>query len=64
MKHPELNVLAIEEDGHRYVFIYTDDDSGVVLRELGRCAADPELTFTWRDAAVLSLKVRERARVT
>jgi hypothetical protein len=28
------------------------------LQTLGRYAADPELSFTWYDAAILSQKVR------
>ncbi len=58
----EVNVLAMIKGDDRYVFLYTDDQSRDALRMLGRFAADPELNFTWYDAAVLSKKVREVAR--
>ena len=34
------------------------------LRTLGRFASNPELSFTWYDAAVLSQKVRHNAPKT
>lgn len=53
-----LNVLALVKDSERYVFLYDDASPGALLQQLGRYAADPELSFTWYDAAVLSQKVR------
>ena len=32
-----------------------------MLRTLGRYAADPELSFSWYDAAIMSKKIRELA---
>ena len=55
-----LNVLALVKDGERFIFLYDDQSSPQVLQTLGRFAADPELCFTWYDAAVLSQKVREK----
>ncbi|MGH7199432.1 MAG: hypothetical protein ACREJB_02435 [Planctomycetaceae bacterium] len=55
----EMNVLALIKERERYVFLYDDDSPAVLLQELGRSAADPELSFTWYDAAVLSQKVRQ-----
>ena len=46
----EVSIVAIVKDEERYVFMY-DDDS--------RAASDPELSFTWYDAAVLSQKIRK-----
>jgi hypothetical protein len=53
-----VNVLALLKDGERYVFLYDDQSLPQLLQTLGRYAADPELSFSWYDAAVLSQKVR------
>ncbi|WP_437201615.1 hypothetical protein [Planctomicrobium sp. SH664] len=53
-----INVIALVKDGERYVFLYDDQSAPQLLQTLGRYAADPELNFTWYDAAVLSQKVR------
>jgi hypothetical protein len=53
-----INVLALVKDGERFVFLYDDESCAQLLQTLGRYAADPELCFSWYDAAVLSQKVR------
>jgi hypothetical protein len=53
-----MNVLALVKGSERYVFLYDDNSSPELLRTLGRFAADPQLSFTWYDAAILSQKVR------
>ncbi len=53
-----VNVLALVKDGERYVFLYDEKSVSTLLQTLGRYAADPELNFSWYDAAVLSQKVR------
>lgn len=55
-----LNVLALVKDGERFIFLYDDHSTPQVLQTLGKFAADPELCFTWYDAAVLSQKVRHK----
>lgn len=57
-----INVIALVKDGERFVFLYDDDSSAQLLQTLGRYAADPELNFSWYDAAVLSQKVRRLAQ--
>lgn len=57
----EINVLAMIKGEERYIFVYNDQNRVEMLRTLGRYAADPELSFTWFDAAVMSKKVREMA---
>ena len=54
----ELDVLALVKDTERYIFLYDEDSSDVLLQQLGQFAADKELSRTWYDAAVLSQKVR------
>ena len=46
----------------RYVFLYDDASRAETLRVLGRYASNPELSFTWYDAAVLSQKIRQESR--
>lgn len=57
-----MNVLALVKDSERYVFLYDDESPDAILHQLGRYAADPELSFTWYDAAILSQKVRRQRR--
>lgn len=54
----DVNVLALVKGKERYVFLYDDSQHAEALRALGRHASDPELSFTWYDAAVLSKKIR------
>jgi hypothetical protein len=57
-----VNVLALVKEGERDVFLYDDQSSAALLQTLGRYAANPELSFSWYDAAVLSQKVRKLKR--
>ena len=54
----DINVLALVKGTERYVFLYNDASRAETLRTLGRYASNPELSFTWYDAAVLSQKIR------
>ncbi|MFO0918726.1 MAG: hypothetical protein U0872_10480 [Planctomycetaceae bacterium] len=56
-----VNVLALMKNGERYVFLYDDQSVETLLTTLGRYASDPELSFSWYDAAVLSQRVRQQA---
>ena len=57
----EINVLALVKGTERYVFLYDDANRAEALRTLGRYASNPDLSFTWYDAAVLSQKIRQEA---
>lgn len=57
----DVNVLALVKGQERYIFLYGDSQQAEVLRALGRHASNPELSFSWYDAAVLSRKVRSEA---
>lgn len=61
MNNPDINVLAMMKGEERYIFLYNDENRVEMLRTLGRYAADPQLSFSWYDAAVMSKKVREIA---
>jgi hypothetical protein len=58
----DINVLALVKGQERYVFLYDDQSRAETLRMLGRYASNPDLSFTWYDAAVLSQKVRQEPR--
>ena len=64
MPQQGINVLALLKGEERYVFLYDDRSTDQVLQTLGRYAADPELSFTWYDAAVLSQRVRQLSAET
>jgi hypothetical protein len=53
-----INVVALVKDAERYIFLYDNDSAPALMQTLGRFAGDPELSFSWYDAAVLSQKVR------
>lgn len=58
----DINVLALVKGQERYVFLYDDESRAEALRILGRYASNPELSFTWYDAAVLSQKIRQESQ--
>ena len=43
-------------------FSMDDSSRAETLRTLGRYASNPELSFTWYDAAVLSQKIRQESQ--
>lgn len=56
-----MNVLALVKNEERYVFLYDDSSIDKLLQTLGQYASDPDLSFSWYDAAVLSQRVRKFA---
>ncbi len=58
----ELNVLALIKGNERYVYVYDDDSRSDLIDALRNQAADPGLSFSWFDAAVLTEKAREQAK--
>ncbi len=58
----DINVLALVKGNERYVFLYNDASRAETLRVLGRYASNPDLSFSWYDAAVLSQKIRQESQ--
>jgi hypothetical protein len=58
----DINVLALVKGAERYVFLYDDASRAEALRVLGRYASNPDLSFSWYDAAVLSQKIRQESQ--
>jgi hypothetical protein len=52
-----VNVLALIKGEERYIFLYDKESNETLLHQMGKYAADPELSFTWYDAAVLSQRI-------
>ena len=63
MNDDDINVLALVKGRERYIFLFDDTQRAETLRMLGRYASNPDLSFTWYDAAVLSQKVRQSGPV-
>ena len=55
----EINVLALVKGEERFIFLFDDQNRDDTLRQLARFAANPELDFSWYDAAMLSRKIRD-----
>jgi hypothetical protein len=62
--HRELNILALLKGHERYVFVYDDESRQALIDAFRDQAADPRLSFTWFDAALLTKKAREQADTT
>ncbi len=58
-----INVLALVKGEEKYIFLFNDENRKTTLRQLGRYASNPDLSFTWYDAAVMSQKVRKLTRI-
>ena len=59
----EYNILALIKGSERYVFVYDDDSRPDLIDAFRNCAADPDQSFSWFDAAVMTDKAREQAKV-
>ena len=58
----DINVLALVKGEDRYIVLFNDENQSEALRTLGRYASNPDLSFSWYDAAVLSQKIRKIAQ--
>jgi hypothetical protein len=56
----ELNVLALIKGGERYVYVYDDASREKLIATLRSQAADPALSLSWFDVAVLTDRTREQ----
>ena len=58
----EFNVLALIKGGERYVYVYDDQSRQKLVDALRDQAADPRLSLSWFDSAVLAQKIREQSQ--
>jgi hypothetical protein len=59
--HHELSVLALIRGKERFVYVYDDESREELLRAVRAQAADPAVSLTWYDAAVLADRARQQA---
>jgi len=59
----EFNVLALVKGNEHYVYVYDDESRLPLLEAFQMQAASPDLSLTWFDAAVLTQKAHEQARI-
>lgn len=57
----DLNVVVVVKGEERYVFMFDDGNRNEACRTASRWAANPELSFTWCDAAVATQSIKEIA---
>jgi hypothetical protein len=57
----EFNVLALVKGKERYIYVYDDTSCPALVDTFRDQAADPTLSFSWFDAAVLTARAREQA---
>lgn len=57
----DLNVVAADVWGERYVFIYSDARASEMMGLVGSYASNGDLNFSWGDAATVVLRIRELA---
>lgn len=58
----EFNVLALIKGQERYIYVYDDASRRELIDSFRDHAADPHLSFSWFDAAVLTDKARAQAQ--
>lgn len=56
---PKLNVVWLSKAEQKFVFLFDDRSLEETLKTFGRYASDPELDFTWYDAAYLSRRAQQ-----
>lgn len=59
-QEPDRTVLALIRGQERYIYVYDDESRSEALRVMGRHASNPDLSFSWYDAAVLAQNVRKQ----
>lgn len=56
------NLITLMHGDELYAWTYDDESTAELLRDIGRKASNPELNFTWYDAAKLSQVIRDRMK--
>ena len=60
MRH-ELSVLALIRGKERFVYVYDDDSREELIEAIRAQAANPAVSLSWYDAAVLAERARQQA---
>ena len=56
-----VNSTGLAIGNERYVVVWRDGQKAAALRVIGEWAENPDLSFTWYHAAVLSQRIRREA---
>jgi len=56
----QLNVLALIKGEEQYVFVFADECQHELIDTVRQWAADPALSLSWFDAAVLTDRARQQ----
>ena len=59
----EINVLALIKGAEHYIFVFDDESRAALITAFRDQAADPELSFSWFDATVMTTKAREQVEM-
>lgn len=59
----DINIVGLVKGEEHYVFMFDDEHRTETLRQFGRFASNPELSFTWYDSAVMTGRVWEQVAV-
>ena len=54
-----INIIGRIRGSEQYMLIVEDGEWAAALRAIGRWAVNPELVFTWYDAAVMSERIKD-----
>jgi hypothetical protein len=57
----DLNVLALFKGTERFIYVYDDVSRDELLAAIRDAAADPTVSLSWHDAAVLTERARQQA---
>jgi hypothetical protein len=57
----DQSALALQNGSEHYVFIYDHTEVSECLRAMGRYASNPDLSFSWYNAAILSQAIRSES---
>lgn len=57
----ELSVLALIRGKERFIYVYDDDSRDELIETIRAQAADPTVSLSWYDAAVLVERARQQA---
>lgn len=54
-----FNIVTLVKGDEKYFIVYDDESFEEARRQIGRWAANPDLSFTWYDAAACNGKLLE-----
>lgn len=55
----QAHFIGLFKNGELYFFLYNRENYNELLKTLGRFASNPDLSFTWENAAMLGKKAKE-----